>query len=76
MSKDCDRNSQYTQADELACFSHCIDDVVQRSNGSALEINLLACTLAYVICKDKTSEHLKFVIEFLQVLIGLIKMYR
>lgn len=76
MSKDCDRNSQYIQSDELARFSHCIDDMVQRNNGSAFEINLLACALADVICKDKTSEHLKFVIEFLQVLIGLIKMYR
>lgn len=76
MSKDCDGNSQYTQADELARFSRCIDDVVHGSNGSAFEINLLACALADVICKDKTSEHLKFVIEFLQVLIGLIKMYR
>lgn len=39
------------------------------------QINLLACAVAEAICKNKKNEHLKLVIHFLQILIGLIKTY-
>lgn len=74
MQKGC--GGDFVKLDEFNGISQCIDDVISKSNGSALEINLLACALAETICKDKTNEHLKFVVDFLQVLIGLIKTYR
>lgn len=74
MQKGCE--GDFVKLDEFNGISQCIDDAISKSNGSALEINLLACALAETICKDKTNEHLKFVVDFLQVLIGLIKTYR
>lgn len=52
-----------------------IDEAICGCGYSAEQINLLACAVAEAICKNKKNEHLKLVIHFLQILIGLIKTY-